>query len=471
MSLLRRVIRPATPYTLFTVSLGLFIMLGSLGLSAVLSVFLQRYFVGETVAITRRAVEVHFNAVFGTDVFSAAPFAPHAGAQEHYASMDYEYGVAPSGGSGGYGSSGDHTAHGGPANLEVYDTLVRLHFDLYDITDAWFIDPAGTVVFAYEAGDIGHAPPLGEEDLAAVLAGSTWSTRPSSEQLRLAFPVVQDGKVAGAVLVYRDISSLIAELQRIQLTLLAASLAVGALLFLSLRRVYLNSTHRIRRQSEALADALDEVERTYDTTLEAIAGVLDLRDRATRGHSVRVMLYTDLLARQLEIDDDERRHIVRGALLHDVGKMGIPDAILQKPGPLTPEEWQIMRQHPRLGFEMLSHIPFLKPALPVVLHHHERWDGRGYPAGLQGPMIPVGARIFSVADALDAMTSERPYRGPMSFDEAAREIIAESGRQFDPSVVEAFSRIPAHVWAEAARQAENAWTPTDLEAEPVAVTS
>jgi putative nucleotidyltransferase with HDIG domain len=134
--------------------------------------------------------------------------------------------------------------------------------------------------------------------------------------------------------------------------------------------------------------------------------------------------------------------IIRGALLHDIGKIGIPDAILRKPGPLTEEEWTIMRQHPRIGYEMLKQIDFLKQAVPIILHHHERFDGRGYPAGLAEDQIPLGARIFAVADTYDAITSDRPYRKGRSHATAVEEVRKGCGTQFDPLVVEALLSLP-----------------------------
>jgi len=205
--------------------------------------------------------------------------------------------------------------------------------------------------------------------------------------------------------------------------------------------------HNQERQHVAwMATALRELEETYRTTLEALSAALDTRDTETRDHSRRVTFYTSAIARAMGVGEEELVDIERGALLHDVGKIGLPDAILFKPGALSEAEWAEVRKHPLIGYRMLSKIGFLENALPVVLHHHERWEGRGYPFGLAGEAIPLGARIFAVADTLDAMTSDRPYRRALSFAKAKEEIIRNSGRQFDPQVVQAFLSIPDQDW-------------------------
>lgn len=179
---------------------------------------------------------------------------------------------------------------------------------------------------------------------------------------------------------------------------------------------------------------------TYDGTLEGLVLALDARDRETRGHSLRVTAYAMAIARQIGLEEasPEWTDIQRGALLHDVGKIGVSDYILHKAGPLTPEEWDDMKRHPRVGYEMLKDIPFLSGAAAIVRAHHERFDGKGYPRGLAGDEIPLGARIFAAADAFDAMTSDRPYRKALPPEMARGEIIRHSGTQFDPQVVQAF---------------------------------
>lgn len=176
----------------------------------------------------------------------------------------------------------------------------------------------------------------------------------------------------------------------------------------------------------------------YDATIEGWSRALDLRDRETEGHTQRVTDLTLQLGRAMKFNEEELIHIRRGALLHDIGKMGIPDHILMKPGPLTPDEWEIMRQHPSLAYQMLSPISFLRPALDIPYCHHERWDGNGYPRGLKGEEIPPAARIFSVVDVWDALLSDRPYRRAWTKDQVRSYLIEQSGKQFDPQIVEIF---------------------------------
>ncbi|HXF83614.1 MAG TPA: HD domain-containing phosphohydrolase [bacterium] len=176
----------------------------------------------------------------------------------------------------------------------------------------------------------------------------------------------------------------------------------------------------------------------YDTTLEGWSRALDLRDKETEGHTRRVTELTVALARRMGVPDEALVHIRRGALLHDIGKMGIPDSILLKPGPLTEEEWAIMRRHPVYALDLLSPIPYLRPALDIPYAHHEKWDGSGYPRGLQGEQIPLAARIFAIIDVWDALTSDRPYRRAWPRERALAHIRGEAGRHFDPAVAEAF---------------------------------
>jgi HD-GYP domain-containing protein (c-di-GMP phosphodiesterase class II) len=181
-----------------------------------------------------------------------------------------------------------------------------------------------------------------------------------------------------------------------------------------------------------------ELTLAYDATIEGWSRALDLRDKETEGHTQRVTEMSVELARRMGIEAGELIHIRRGAMLHDIGKMGIPDRILLKPGPLTEDEWQIMRQHPRYAHELLSPIAYLSSALDIPLYHHERWDGSGYPHGLKGEQIPLSARIFTVVDVFDALTSDRPYRPARSHRQALDYIQSQNGQHFDPKVVEAF---------------------------------
>ena len=202
----------------------------------------------------------------------------------------------------------------------------------------------------------------------------------------------------------------------------------------------------VEHRTHQLQVAMKRIERAYDETLEALGAALDLRDTETAGHSRRVSLYCLEIARAMGCTNEQLKTIARGAYLHDIGKIGIPDSVLLKQGKLTPEEMTVMQTHVRIGFELLSRIPFLTSASEIVLAHQERYDGAGYPQGLVGEEIPLGARIFAVADTLDAMTSDRPYRKALPFEVARDEIIRESGKQFDPDVVRVFLALPGESW-------------------------
>jgi len=204
----------------------------------------------------------------------------------------------------------------------------------------------------------------------------------------------------------------------------------------------------VRARTEMLRQAMDDLEHSYDVTLEALGDALDLKDSETEGHSKRVTAYTIALARAIGITPAEIKVIARGAFLHDIGKMAIPDEILRKPGTLSPEEQEVMRDHCTRGYHMLRKIPFLAEAAEIVYAHQEHFDGGGYPTRIRGSEIPIGARIFAVADTLDAITSDRPYRRARSFDSARAEILRCSGTQFDPAVVEVFLKIPNELWHE-----------------------
>ncbi len=235
--------------------------------------------------------------------------------------------------------------------------------------------------------------------------------------------------------------------------LLAASRALEHRQLIVERREY----HALleRRVAEATAQVqatLRELEGTYRTTLEALGSAIDTRDLGTHAHSRRVRGYSLVIARAHGVPESELRDLEHGVLLHDIGKIGIPDSILLKPGPLTPAEWKTMRTHPEIGRQILERIPFLKPAVPIVYHHHERWDGTGYPEALSGDAIPLGARIFAVADALDAMTFDRPYSRAIGLDAARAEIQRCAGTHFDPAVVATFACLPLELFEEIRRQ-------------------
>src|SRR3954466_2252876 len=194
----------------------------------------------------------------------------------------------------------------------------------------------------------------------------------------------------------------------------------------------------VAARTEQLRQAMTDLERSYDITLEALGDALDLKDAETEGHSKRVTAFTIAVARAMGLSGDRIRVIARGAFLHDIGKMAIPDAILRKPGALTAEETEIMREHCYRGYQMLRKIPFLAEAADIVYSHQEKYDGSGYPRNLKGEQITLGARIFAVADTLDAITSDRPYRAAQPTKAALTEISKFSGTPFDPTVVKTF---------------------------------
>jgi putative nucleotidyltransferase with HDIG domain len=204
----------------------------------------------------------------------------------------------------------------------------------------------------------------------------------------------------------------------------------------------------VEQRTRELDQALSSLEQAYRSTLRALTAALETRDAETHGHSERVVTYSLRLGREYGLDGAQMKALEFGALLHDIGKIGVPDAILRKPAKLTEEEWVHMRAHPLHGQQILRGIEFLEGAARVVSQHHEKWDGSGYPLGLRRDDIDVCARIFSVADAFDAMTSDRVYRKGKSYAAAAQELDDWSGRQFDPQVVAAFHRVPQADWYE-----------------------
>ena len=202
----------------------------------------------------------------------------------------------------------------------------------------------------------------------------------------------------------------------------------------------------VKARTDQLQAAMSSLERSYDITLEALGDALDLKDRETEGHSRRVTLFTIAIAQALGLPREQITVIARGAFLHDIGKMAIPDEILKKPGKLAPEEMEIMKEHAYHGYQIVKKIPFLVEVAEIVYSHQEWFNGEGYPRHLRGTDIPIGARIFSVADTFDAITSDRIYRPAQSFAAARAEIQRFSGRQFDPEIVKVFLEMPDKIW-------------------------
>ncbi len=202
----------------------------------------------------------------------------------------------------------------------------------------------------------------------------------------------------------------------------------------------------VGERTQQLRSALLQIERSYENTFEALGAAIDLRDSETAGHSRRVGMYSTKIAKELDVAEHELKTIIRGAWLHDIGKLATPDAILLKPGALTQEEWRIMQRHAEIGYDLVKRIPFLAQAAEIILSHHERWDGSGYPRGLKARDIPLGARVFAVADTVDAMTSNRPYRSALSFEETEEEIRRGSGSRYDSQVANVFLSVGIENW-------------------------
>ncbi|HKV24333.1 MAG TPA: HD domain-containing phosphohydrolase [Candidatus Acidoferrum sp.] len=215
-------------------------------------------------------------------------------------------------------------------------------------------------------------------------------------------------------------------------------------------RLHLEET--VEERTRQLQTALRQIELGYEQTLQALGAAIDLRDSTTAGHSQRVSRYSLEIAKAIGLPDAQIVSIMRGACLHDIGKLGIPDRILLKPGPLSGGERRLMQRHVRIGFGIIKGIPFLLEASEIILNHHERFDGRGYPNGLRGEEIPLSARIFAVADVLDAITSDRPYHRAASFEHAYETIRGLSGTQFDPYIVGVFLQLPPETWPAIAKE-------------------
>lgn len=205
--------------------------------------------------------------------------------------------------------------------------------------------------------------------------------------------------------------------------------------------VRLNRYHKLVEERAKLQQAHTQLLAAYDATIEGWSRAMDLRDNETEGHSRRVTELTVQLAIEFGINDEDLIHIRRGALLHDMGKLGIPDFILEKPESLTNDEWVIMRKHPQFTYDMLYPIEYLRPALDIPYCHHEKWDGTGYPRGLKNEEIPLAARLFAIVDVWDALTSNRPYRSAWTKEKALAYIRGQSGKHFDPQVVDMFFKM------------------------------
>src|SRR5438477_7879940 len=280
------------------------------------------------------------------------------------------------------------------------------------------------------------------------------------EQTKIKFPempvimvtAVHDISVALAAIRNGAYDYLLKPFEREQLLAMVRRALEHRKLRLENRSYQSNLESLVAARTEQLRQTMADLERSYDITLEALGDALDLKDAETEGHSKRVTAFTIAMARAMGMSGDKIRVIARGAFLHDIGKMAIPDAILRKPGALTEQEVMIMREHCARGYHMLKKIPFLTEAAEIVYAHQERYEGSGYPRGLVGDEIPIGARLFAVADTLDAITSDRPYRAAQPIQAAREEIKRFSGSQFDPKVVEIFLGMPDSIWEDLRRE-------------------
>ena len=266
---------------------------------------------------------------------------------------------------------------------------------------------------------------------------------------------VHDISVALAAIRNGAYDYLLKPFEREQLLATARRAMENRRLKLENRAYQTNLESKVAARTEQLRRAMNDLERSYDITLEALGDALDLKDAETEGHSKRVTAFTIAIARAMNLSAEKIRVIARGAFLHDIGKMAIPDAILRKPGALTADEVTIMREHCYRGYQMLRKIPFLSEAAEIVYSHQEKFDGTGYPRGLKQDEIPLGSRIFSVADTLDAITSDRPYRPDQTVQAAREEIERWSGRQFDPDVVKVFLAMPSNIWEDLRREIDS----------------
>ena len=435
------------PVGRFSLALAAILLVTAVAVAGVTSYLLDRYVQDETTRFTRDAVASHFGPVFEEDVFQR-PLATE--------------------------------------ERELLDIIVSFHFSIYNVVRTQFFDTKGTIVFSYDESEIGRRiDPASQEGLAAALAGGSYATRtdtigdsrysalgsPSASYpagasatpaagdhehavasgapapalfhtLETWVPVREGDKLIGAAVVWRDLAAIDRALRQMQMSTSVLIALAALLLWLVLRGVYVRSSRQIMSQSHALGAALAETERTYDTTLQALSNALDVRESETEGHSRRVVEYMELIIAQMHVAPDHLATLRRGALLHDIGKIGVPDNVLRKPAALSEAEWVVMKRHPEHGARIISQIPFLEDVSRIVRHHHERWDGKGYPDGIASSAIPLGARIFAVADSFDAMTSDRPYRRAMMVENARAEVARCRGTQFDPEIVDAFARVP-----------------------------
>jgi len=245
----------------------------------------------------------------------------------------------------------------------------------------------------------------------------------------------------GAYLVYRKLFFRVSLLPQEVGAYFALVFFIWLLFILFIHHHVFNFNRRLEEQISLYQNCLEKLKKAYEGTLKALITALECRDHATLDHSVRVGAYAIAMAEQMGLARTEKEKLALAGFLHDIGKIGVPDRILLKPTKLLPEEWEEIKRHPKLGYEIIHQIDFLSNAAEIILLHHERYDGSGYPMGLKGEKIPLTARIFAVADALDAMTSDRPYRSARTMEEAVSEVCSLAGKQFCPQCVKVLERL------------------------------
>ena len=312
----------------------------------------------------------------------------------------------------------------------------------------------GVVVYSNERELVGKNLGI-DEDLRAALSGRVVSemsnlSKPENVDTQERFGrlleayvplrLAGSNEIVGAYEIYCRVDQLESRIGRIRRTVAIGVFGSFAALYGALFGLVYGASRRLTHQANENEKLANEVVLAYDQTIEGWSNALDLRDEETEGHSRRVTDRTVTIAAAMGFTSDELVDVRRGALLHDIGKMGVPDAILHKPGPLDEDEWELMREHPGYAKRMLERIGYLGRALDIPYCHHERWDGSGYPQGLSGEEIPLSARIFAVVDVWDALSTDRPYRSAWSANQVREKLLAESGKHFDPQAVEEFLR-------------------------------
>jgi HD-GYP domain-containing protein (c-di-GMP phosphodiesterase class II) len=334
-----------------------------------------------------------------------------------------------------------------------FDSFVQSEIISADTTRVRLWSQDGTLLYSSDSpGQIGQNFPL-DQRLAAAFSGSAASQVADSPDdlggpasvgsgslLAVYAPLAFEGEadVAAALEVHQAYAPIADRINKSQTFIYVAVAGAMGLLYAGLLAIVGRGSALMNRQRRQLMVRSQELKRSHDSLLQVLSAALDLRDQATKGHSLRLARLALAIGGELGFSDEELSHLEQAAMLHDMTKLELPKAILDKAGPLTDSEWQKIQRHPELGYEMVRNAPFLRKAGEIMLCHHERYDGGGYPRGLKGDVIPLGARVFAVADAYSAMTSDRRYRKATPHASAVREIEGNAGTQFDPRVVEAF---------------------------------